>query len=379
MDTATLNSKNLYEELKASVKLHYQRRQLPGLYLDCRLFKNGNKQPSLTVDGNKLYDAAKQVKEISWFLYFLDHREHIFPDYQRLKRKALTSCHEAVSNLAPRSLTYTDGEHWFKVTSEGKVLKETESCSFWFSKDTDSLHEDEGLKQGLLDLRCINLYVLNVFLENYTMWEKEDELPEIYAGCGMYVLHSEPPRFGLSCYDTSTMEWFLFFLINHLRLYPEYEKLVSDAKYPCNEFASAVLHDLKAQTGCSKIDNPPKKRKIGQVKYPKDCELLVVERKGGNFDARTKTSSPKFDRPIQWPIALQKEEFEPIRDTMKSIVSYARRTFMEQTENTRSRLREETPISENVEADGPSALQITEKNCADASHALCGDAPWCRH
>ena len=333
MDTTTLSmvkSRTDYGLWKSSVERRYRNQltKLPVLDLDCRVFENNYKRPSLFIR-NQLYAPENEEQELYWLLSFLKHREDSFPDFKLLVRKARTSCHEAISNMSPKCRkSSTFGNHWFKVTSTSQALMETESSSFLSPQGIVPLLQDNRLTQALLDLKVFMFYVLDKFLENYTTWEKEEEIPEIHSTCAMYFLHSETPRFTLGCNSNSTLEWFLVYLTKHMDEFPEYQKQVLDAERTCNDFSSAVLHDLVEGTGCSELDAPEKKMETQRVKYPDDCQLLV-HMEDGNFDARKRTISPRFDRPIQWPIALRKNEFKAVRNTMKSIVSCARRTFME--------------------------------------------------
>ena len=305
-----MRSKSRYELMKTSAKKRYQFRQLPVVNLDCSTFGYwvlNHKQPSIEIST----DTEANIPEFDWFLYFLHHNKDLFPDYEGLIRNAQNSCREATSNLDPDFL------HWFKVTTRGKALQESETCSFWFLEENESLVEDKRLIRALLDLKCVLFYVLDKFLEKYLTWGKQEELPEICCTCSMYILQSEQPSFAIGCSDTSagfrdtsTFEWFLFYLSNHPREFIFYHLLVLGAKDPCNEFTSAVLRDLNDRTPLSELDAPEENGSTlesWQRKYPNDC-LLQFSMMGDVIHGRKKTISPRFNMPLQWSELQKKKE-----------------------------------------------------------------------
>ena len=372
-------SKSRYELWKTSAKIRYQFRKLPVVDLDCStsgFSVNNHEQPSIKFRTN----SQDNTPEFHWFTYFVRRNNNLFPDCKGITSNAMNSCREATSNLDPEDLKSTTNlKHWFKVTTRGKALQESETCSFWFLEENESLVEDKRLIRALLDLKCVLFYYLDQFLENYLIWEKKEELPEMISTCSMYILQSEQPSFPLGCLlvSASTFEWFLFWLNNHSSQFPHYHRLVSDAKDPCNKFTSAVLRDLNDQTPISEPDAPEEndlRLESWARKYPDDC-LLQFSMTGDVIQGRKITISPRFNIPLQWSALQDKKEFEGVKKVMKSVQSIAQRYFFVQTENTRRRLREDTSSPENADTEGPSTLQITAKNMQE-TELLAGFNTW---
>ena len=379
-------SKSRYELWKTSAKKHYQSRQLPVVNVNCSTFGYSilnHEHPPITIS-TEATDNGGNIPEFYWFLYFLQYNYKLFPDYSLIIGNAQRSCRKATLHLDPEGLKSTTGlNHWFKVTIRGKAFQEIESCSFWFFEENESLVKDKRLIIALLNLKCVLFYVLTKFWENYLICEKKEELPEIGFTCCMYILQSEQPSLAFGCADTlegfrdtSSFEWFLFYLNKHSREFPYYHWLVSVVKDKCNKFTSAVLQDLKDRTPLSELDAPEENGSTLESwrgKYPNDC-LLQFSMQGDVIQGNHKTNSPRFNVPLQWSELQKKKEFKRVKRFMKCVLLFARRAYIAETEKGR-RLREETSSSENADTEGPSTLQITAKDMQE-TELLAGFKPW---
>ena len=352
-----LSLNSTYELLKASVRKSYQvKLRLPAPRMDCRCFLKTNHRGEYEISSWNL-ETTCAVPEMKWFLFYLSRNPDIFPKYRRLEQKAMALCCEVTSRLDPkRELSI---EHWFNVTCTGKALWETEASWFWFTKTflKKEMLADDKSKRALLAMKCLVYYVLDQFLAQFSSWDKEEELPEVTYTCVMYIYQSQPPRFTGTCRDSSSpLEWFLFYLSNFSQHSSEYDKLVSAAKVPCVRFTHALLCDLKVLDR-ARLD-------VLDKQYPHDCEVNI------SLKGDVVTVTTRRFKGGRW---RKRRELKPVKATMGSIVLYAQKSFMKQTEATRALLGAETEsLWDHGKTDELGTVTLTAHNVSDKSYVLVG-------